>query len=407
MSILPHNIDIYFFEALIMTYKNTKFEDSAVMRSFEKIAIKKGLVKPEEIKKEAAPKKASLQPTQNFEENVLKLCSALRDRGFQKQASEIEENFFTFKKAQYNVFKETGEDLIDWAHPTGGTQIDGLTGPNSIVETILERKKKMEEVALKQPALRLTKAELIAERIKNAGNDNNSALNAIRIILAQENVENDKSTGLTLPIVNQVMGYFKSIDDSIDSFSSNFLGLNNEGVLNYNRLRALFVKYIDNKNINNETISILNKSIDDTISAFSKREAHSLFMISTSVENILFQLKSLKNYLADFIIENHKSLMNSSSAIKKSDENYTLLNQNYNKLIYAVQSKANVLETTKPENYKATFDWLVKAYNLLKKDQQELTNNIDRNNPEIISHFTDRLNSLKEKLRQVPGIVNE
>src|SRR4051812_13432544 len=98
-----------------MTYKNTKFEDSAVMRSLEKLAVKKGLVKPEELKKEASAKPApSFAPTQNVSQNILKLCSGLRSQGFESYANELERKFLTLKQA---------ENMMDIAHPEGSVKL--------------------------------------------------------------------------------------------------------------------------------------------------------------------------------------------------------------------------------------------------------------------------------------------
>ena len=57
-----------------MTFKHTKFEDSAIMRSFEKLSLEKGLVKNDLLKKIASRQpKLDLSPGDNLVENLLKL----------------------------------------------------------------------------------------------------------------------------------------------------------------------------------------------------------------------------------------------------------------------------------------------------------------------------------------------
>ena len=55
-----------------MSFKHVKFEDSPIMRSLEKVARERGLVKPEPPlqKSPALAKKADLTPTANLMENI-------------------------------------------------------------------------------------------------------------------------------------------------------------------------------------------------------------------------------------------------------------------------------------------------------------------------------------------------
>jgi len=122
-----------------MTFKHSKFEESAVMRSLEKLAVQKGLVKPEEIKK-TANKKTDLNPTEDFTTNILKLCKGLREAGLDNLAEDLEKNYLLHKKAEkelYDVCGETGEDLVRQFHPEGSHQLEGVIG-DSLVEDIIE-----------------------------------------------------------------------------------------------------------------------------------------------------------------------------------------------------------------------------------------------------------------------------
>src|ERR1700677_2692113 len=105
-----------------MTYKHTDFNSSPIMRSLQKVAQEKGMIKPEQpFNKMAAIKKIDLTPTTSLMDNVLKLCAGLRERGFDKQANELEINLVNYKMAQtlYETSPEKGEDVIHAAHPKG------------------------------------------------------------------------------------------------------------------------------------------------------------------------------------------------------------------------------------------------------------------------------------------------
>lgn len=181
-----------------MTYKNIKFDDSPVMRSLEKLAVNKGLVKPEELTKTAA-KTSALKPTENLDENILKLCAALRDSGFTSHALEVENKFFNLKRAQtlYDTHGETGEDVIHSAHPEGSHHMKGVEG-DALVETIVDRKKAIENMLHKMPTGKQAATRDMASLIKKAGRvEKQAALNAIKVILAQDAPEADPDAGET------------------------------------------------------------------------------------------------------------------------------------------------------------------------------------------------------------------
>lgn len=149
------------------------------MRSLEKIAINKGLVKQEPLTKMASVQN-DLNPSENLTENILKLCSGLRQSGFDKQAEELERNFLTYKKANslYGVHKEKGEDLIDQAHPKGGHKLLDVEG-DALVETILERQLKMLDVINKKPTGKLA--------------NHSDILHAVKVVIAAETIESLES----------------------------------------------------------------------------------------------------------------------------------------------------------------------------------------------------------------------
>ena len=106
---------------------------------------------------------------QNKIYNVLKLSSDLRKKGFHKHADELEYKFLILKQSKanlYSVFRETGEDLVDLAHPDGEHKIENVEG-DSVVETISTQKEKITKVVEKQPTGKLSSKQ-ISNIIKSA-----------------------------------------------------------------------------------------------------------------------------------------------------------------------------------------------------------------------------------------------
>ncbi len=134
-----------------MTFKHGKFSDSPMMRAYERVAIKKGLVKPEEMVKTAS---VSLEPSDDLFSDILKLSGALRDRGFEKQADELENNIIMFKTAEthlYRAIDEDGEDLLQFAHPKGSTKMHPAKDNHGDVEDLLDQHEKILKVVNKTP----------------------------------------------------------------------------------------------------------------------------------------------------------------------------------------------------------------------------------------------------------------
>jgi hypothetical protein len=157
-----------------MTFKHIDFSSSEVMRSLEKVALKRGMIAPEPAPPMPAPAPSKNPAEADFTENLLTLCSKLRSQGFHKQANELENKFLFFKQAEaklYDVSGETGEDVIDFAHSEGGKKLDKDWSDLGTVETITEQHKKITDVIEKMPKGKL------------AGKN---AINAVKIILGQD-----------------------------------------------------------------------------------------------------------------------------------------------------------------------------------------------------------------------------
>lgn len=126
-----------------MTFKHSKFIDSVTMRSFEKVAMEKGLIKHDPLEK-IASKKLDLTISSNLMQNVLTLCAGLKEAGMNSYAKDLEIKFLNYKEATslYETSKETGDDLVDQAHPKGSYEVADVEG-DALVETILDQHLKM------------------------------------------------------------------------------------------------------------------------------------------------------------------------------------------------------------------------------------------------------------------------
>lgn len=137
-----------------MTFKtDTKFDESPVLRSLERVAVGKGLVTPDPITKEASVGE-SYAPTDDLHEDMLRLVSGLRAKGFTKEADALEDNINTRKFAEthlYRAIDEDGDDLLDFAHPDGDVEIAPTTSGLGKVWTEQSAKKEILRIVNKQP----------------------------------------------------------------------------------------------------------------------------------------------------------------------------------------------------------------------------------------------------------------
>lgn len=141
-----------------MSFKHTKFDDSAVLRSLEKIAVDKKLIQLPVMTKSASQLVADkdLSPTGDFSHDIVKLCNELRKEGLHKHADEIESNYVAYKQAQtlYEAFKETGEDIVHAAHPDGPFVFEDVVGKPKVLD-ILTRQMEIIKKVNKEPTGKL------------------------------------------------------------------------------------------------------------------------------------------------------------------------------------------------------------------------------------------------------------
>lgn len=201
---------------------------------------------------------------------LLKLCSNLRQGGFDVYANSLEQKLLNLKLAEkhlYNTTEETGEDLIDFAHPEGDHQIAPSSNKHGDIETIISQQKKDIEIVNKKPTGKLA----------------NKILQQILIVLGQEdpkqkivnllqqaldlsikannfNPSGDEYMAVKnyIDIINQKLDLsdFHSIDSAlqlIKSIKPNF----EPGVLKFKS------EYIDNDEILKKVIGLVNTAMGE------------------------------------------------------------------------------------------------------------------------------------------------
>lgn len=157
------------------TFKPANLQNSPTLRALARQALADGFISPAE--KTLITKQAStVEKPQNLTEKILALTDALRSQGLNSYASVIEKQFLAMRKTAanlhiYNVHNEEGKDLVEFAHPKGGTLLDKSWGDLGVIETIQEQQDAAKEMIAKKPTGKYA---------------SKNAINALRILLAQE-----------------------------------------------------------------------------------------------------------------------------------------------------------------------------------------------------------------------------
>lgn len=192
------------------------------MRSFEKVAIEKGLTSPQPIKKEAAQKEvaADYSPTSSLLQNIIKLCSGLQKSGLNHYSKDLEEAFFSFKSAEtdlYHVHKETGEDFLHSAHPEGSHKMKDMIG-DAVIEDLIDQHLKMLQVVEKKPSGKLSSAFDVIRAVKIVLAEDDPMKSSLRSLLSSLNLidyayqsQNILTRPITTPsaIIKQVEAFNK------------------------------------------------------------------------------------------------------------------------------------------------------------------------------------------------------
>ena len=142
---------------------------SEVYRELERHAVRKGHFEPTD---EQRVKLAAQQVNQTLEENkpisaeqtndlvqdIARLAFAMRRKGYDNHADELEQKLLMYKRAEsslYNVTPETNKDFIGFSHRDGDVEIIEGSGELGTIETIESLAKKIRAITEKEPSGKL------------------------------------------------------------------------------------------------------------------------------------------------------------------------------------------------------------------------------------------------------------
>ena len=286
-----------------MNFKHEKFDDSAVMRSLEKVAREKGWVEVKPITKSAS-NELNLSPSPNLVDNVMKLCAGLRQAGLERYALDVENKFVAFKQAAtlYDTHGETGDDLIDAAHPKGSHKMEGLD--NAVFKTILDRHVDMINMIDKKPSGKLSNAKDILRAVKVALGEGVSVPGSVPV-----------DVPLSPDLIENIFSFTRKLSEMMNS-NWNFFNWENDTVLAFNRLNTFINKIASSKMINMDSANRIITLANGLKSSLDKETV--LAMQSTAAKQATFFVNSLINFMEDTVKEQIKSL--SEKSAKSEDQ---------------------------------------------------------------------------------------
>lgn len=151
-----------------MSFKHTKFDDSAVMRSLTKVAYDKGMINKDDFVSEVVEKKLDLKVSESLTDNIIKLCAGLRDRGMGKYAVQLENKYMMYKQAETSLYgtKDTAKELMNHAHPKGNVVLD-VEG-DGVVEDLYGAREAIMKTLYKTPTGKYASSKEIIGGVKKA-----------------------------------------------------------------------------------------------------------------------------------------------------------------------------------------------------------------------------------------------
>lgn len=332
-----------------MTFKHVKFEDSAVMRSLEKLAKEKGLVDSRQTVKTASAPDLGFPQASTLMENVLRLCAGLRHAGFETHAQDIEEKFLAFKKADtiYETSKEKGEDLIDAAHPKGSHKLENVDGEEAVFETILDQQLKSLKMIERMPTGKLANADEV--------------LKSVKVALAD-----DVSTKLSGESYNQLKRQVDELDEAINSWALlPGSGTTDETERKTDSLLSFIRSTLLANKVTNEAINSSVHLADEVINSIGRT-------FWTKETNIARMVNSLKNYINNVIKPEHSELAAAPVEKKVTSDSVQQAIQNaidqYSGLAILVHSDDDPKFAVQKEK---TLDWIKKVIDKLNLYKSE------------------------------------
>jgi len=310
-------------------------------------------------------------------QNLLVLCSKLRKSGFDKYADNLEQKLAAFKLAEtslYNVIDETGEDLINEAHPKGDVKLFDAKDNHGDVETILSQHEKIVDVVSTDPKKKVNKTASF--KTSNAYTINDALQQARGDISAS--FEDFKTAHSALLKSAREHREFLNIERFRFKGQTLSIGPNITDILN---------RWTYNLN------KIFNQ-LSNAVEKFKSAEG-----VAADISDILAFIKLYNNK-----IESNKKYLNSSS--------YEMISTQINNLqstciesIKIIENFQITTQTISPEDYlneikKVKFNVEKQISNLSKYDTEfaDIENKLPSNEKDALSYISKIRNDLNKKL---------
>ncbi len=378
-----------------MTFKHLKFAESSTMQAFEKLAKDKGLVVPDVVQKTAKPL-LDLNPSKNFLENILKLTAGLRAQGFVRHAEDLESKYVVYKRAEslYETSKETGEDLVDQAHPKGSHTLDG----GHKVLTIVDQKKEIEQVVNKKPTGKFA--------------SNQDILNAVKLVFAQDiGATEEEARKYTVDVINEAIGLLslvirnEDLSDLTHHDSMNGDVESNTGWLSVRTTKGHLEGLVDNLNkiirtpINVSTATVIKSNLTAAITLINKADnisAARKLSYTNKVRDIFTRTDKLLSLLrgekpVEAVKPDQAPAPVTEEASKKVIDSFNSLAQSIK--LYVARAKSKGLKDEDPK-----VKWLQKAHAITLNTQKEYSSSEFKNDARISADYMEKHNSIKAKV---------
>jgi hypothetical protein len=377
-----------------MTFQHNKFEDSPVMRSLTKIAHEKGWIKDVPVVKTAAPK-LDLNPTHDLLENLLKLSNGLRHSGFDKQADEIESKFVAYKQAQslYNTHNESGEDLVQSAHPKGSHKLLDVDSKEAVFEDILDQHMKSVDMVEKKPTGKLASSRDI--------------VNAVKIVLAdaiaaEPDYSKLNNTELELRIKDNVAGVIQII--------AHIVNIAKDKITWFPDILDIQKEIVDSsKNPILDNLNDMVSQINDMENRLTPNGWFSFGLggltkdawynvkkqLDSAIESINSAIRARQTILdrGDSAPENNPGTLDAAKATAASAPSDQVI-QKYKDAIDNIGIMKTILQSKNLPNSAALIGWLDQANAFANKNLDDFTKSPYKDKQEVITSFLDQVNKV-------------
>ncbi len=401
-------------------------------------------------------------------EKLLTLASKLRAAGFIQQSESLEGTFGMYKKAEqdihllYRAQSETGDDLLEMAHPDGDVEIAPAQDRHGFVETPISQHKKILDIVQKKAVVDMLSQSLNVKTavwpfsaapaftagLSAPGTSAGAAGAATAAPAAPAAAGLGPFAGAVLvgAIGGIMLGNWlfdrylepkelgnagKALIDQTESFKD--AGIYNdklsESARNYlNNFKATFGQVMEQypsisemkKNPSKEGIEKIkvlqetirmsirhafdiknyaDKKMDDKTLSFRWSPLTNHQNIVTAASNYINVGMEIMGLAGKFLTQAQEVEDKFLAQQSQSASPATALFNKFTKIISSIETKINVMDTTKPENYKVISDWLKETKPVIEGHRKAFKENTGNSTPEILAHYTNIYNGILEKLK--------